>query len=225
MWVVIPTIGYSKLLISLIKDLQQDKLIDKIILTVNQKEYVDQIKKIIGFDNPAIEIVETWLMGKSIHHGWNAAIEMARRENALLAILNDDIRIMRYDSISIVARILSDNPSYALIGLNWQTPDNADDVDRELRQVHGSYRHGGVGGWAWVCDPHKIVLVPDGLVWWYGDDHIFFSAEQDGHHIGIANNIYVEHINEHTANSGDQNWTHDSKEKDYKKFQRLWPGQ
>lgn len=225
-WVTIPTIGYSELLIPLINTLEQDRSIDKIVLTVNMESYVEPIREFFRFGEPTIEIIETWPSGPSLYHGWNASIEMARQENAWLAVLNDDIRIPTPLAISTVARLLDSDPSYAIVGLNWQeSQQSADPGARPLRQVHGSYRRHGVGGFAWVCDPHKVRVVPSDFVWWYGDDHIFLSAEKDGHRVGIANHVYVEHVNALTSNSGGHEWTQEAIPKDQAAFSRIWPGE
>lgn len=224
-WVTIPTVGYSDLLIPLLNEIERDRRVDKILLTVNLEDLTEPISDFFRFAGPHIEVIETWPLGKSIHHGWNTAIQMARKQNAWLAVFNDDIRLLTPNAISNVAGVLAANPTYAIVGLNYtDTPESADSSDRPLRQVHGSYRHGGVGGWAWVCDPHKVGLVPDELVWWYGDDHLIFSAEQSGYSVGIANHVLVEHHNEATASSGEHNWTHDAKDQDRVEFHRLWPG-
>lgn len=224
-WVTIPTVGYSTMLIPLINDLERDRAIDKIILTVNLEEHVEPVQDVFRFAEPTVEVLETWPMGRSIYWGWNLSIELARKENAWLAVLNDDIRLLEPDAISTVAGLLAANPSYAIVGLNWQdSPESASNGARPLRQTHGSYRHSGVGGWAWVCDPHKVETVPEDFVWWYGDDHIFFAAERDGYKLGIADHVHVEHINELTASSGEQDWTHEAKVSDAIAFQRIWPG-
>lgn len=213
------------MLIPLVNELERDRFIDKIILTVNLEEYVDPIKDFFRFGEPNIEIVETWPQGKSLYHGWNTSIEMARKENAWLAVFNDDIRLLEPLAISRVSGLLASDPSYAIVGLNWlEPPESTDPSARPLRQVHGSYRHHGVGGFAWVCDPHKVSLVPDDLVWWYGDDHIFLSAERDGHKIGIANHVHVEHANGLTSMTSSQGWIHDAIAEDHLVFQRIWPG-
>ncbi len=221
-WVTIPTVGYSPLLVPLINALEQDRAVDKIILTINLEEFVDPIKDFFRFGPPEIEILETWPQGRSIYHGWNTAIEMAKEDDAHLAVLNDDIRLLTPNAISHVAGLLTDSPSYAIAGLNWmESPESIKPGARPLRQVHGSYRHHGVGGFAWVCDPHKIVQVPKDFTWWYGDDHIFMSAEKDGHSIGIATNVPVEHVNELTASEHD--WAQEAKGHDHKAFARIWP--
>lgn len=223
-WVTIPTIGYSHYLIPLVNELERDRAIDQILLTVNREEYVESIQDFFRFAEPTVEVIETWPLGISIHHGWNTSIELARKENAWLAVLNDDIRLLTPNAISQVAGILANNPSYAIVGLNWHgTPESANPSARPLRQTHGTYRHGGVGGWAWVCDPHKIETVPDDFVWWYGDDHIVLAAERDGHLVGIANHIKVEHFNEYTAESEGHEWTQSAKIRDHEAFQRIWP--
>lgn len=223
-WVTIPTIGHSELLLPLLRDLERDRGICKILLTVNLEEYVEPLTDFFK-DEYAPEVVETWQLGKSLYHGWNAAIQRARDANAWLAVLNDDIRLFRQDAISYTALLLDRNPEYAIIGLNWlQAPESTPRDAIPVGQVHGSYRHHGVGGFAWVCDPHKVALVPDDFVWWYGDDHLMLSAEQDGHRIGIASHAHVEHVNALTANSGEQNWTHEAIPNDHMAFQRLWPG-
>lgn len=223
-WVTIPTIGYSPYLIPLVNELERDRAIDQILLTVNLQKHVDPVRDFFRFGEPTIEVVETWPQGKSLYHGWNTSIELACKENAWLAVLNDDIRLLTPNAISHVAGLLASHPSYAIVGLDWsETPESADSGARPLRQVHGSYRHHGVGGWAWVCDPHKIVQVPDDIVWWYGDDHIFLSAEKDGHKLGIANHAHVEHYNEFTASSAEQDWTQTAKITDHEAFRRIWP--
>lgn len=225
LWVTIPTIGHSPLLIPLVNELEKDRDIDRILLTVNLEEYVEPISAFFRFGEPTIEVVETWESGKSLYHGWNRSIELARKEDAWLAILNDDVKLLEPYAISHVAGLLADNQSYAIIGLNWQeSPENTRESAAALRQVHGSYRHHGVGGFAWVCDPHKIEIVPDDFVWWYGDDHIFLAAERDGHNLGLANHVHVEHGHALTANSGEQNWTSEAIPRDHEAFQRIWPG-
>lgn len=223
-WVTIPTIGYSELLIPLVNALEQDRAIDKILLTVNLPEYVEPIQDFFRFGEPTIEVVETWQLGKSLYHGWNTAIELARKENAWLAVLNDDIRLLEPNAVSHVSGLLADNPAYAIAGLNWQEPpESTRPGAHPLRQTHGTYRHGGVGGFAWVCDPHKVELIPDDFVWWYGDDHVVFAAERDGHLLGIAEHVHVEHVNALTAESGEHNWALDAISGDHEAFQRLWP--
>ena len=226
LWVTIPTIGQSEHLVPLLREIEQDDAVDKIILTVNLQEYVAPLRMFFNNARPKIEVVQCWRRGKSLHHGWNFAIEYARKFDAQLAVLNDDISLSEPRAISQVAGLLAEYPSYAIVGLNWQeTPESTSPSARPLRAVHGSYRHHGVGGFAWVCDPHKVSLVPDDFVWWYGDDHIFLSAERDGHKIGIASHVHVEHVNALTANSGDHNWTHEAISGDTDAFRRIWPGQ
>lgn len=224
-WVTIPTIGYSDLLVPLINTLESDKSIDKILITVNQEKYIDEVNEQFKYAEPNIEIVETWCMGVSIYHGWNTSIELARQNDAWLAVLNDDIRLLEEDAVSRAIRALACDKSYAIVGLNWSEPPHSTKRGaNQLRQVHGSYRNHGVGGFAWVCDPHKVGKVPDDFVWWYGDDHLFLDAEEYGYKVGIARHAHVEHANELTANSARQEWTHYAKIEDAKAFGRLWPG-
>jgi hypothetical protein len=224
-WVTIPTIGYSELLIPLVNELERDLKIDKIILTVNREEYVEPVRSIFQFAEPTVEIIETWPQGMSLHHGWNYSIEMARKENAWLAVLNDDIRLLGPNYISYVAGLLAGNPRYAILGLEWlENPGSAKGGARPLRKVSGSYRHCGVGGFAWVCDPHKVVLVPEDYIWWYGDDHIFFSAEKAKYRLGIATQAGVEHVNSMTSRGVASEWTEEARANDTEVFRRIWPG-
>lgn len=224
--VAIPTIGYSPLLIPLVNELERDRAVDRILLTVNLEEYVEPVQDFFRFGAPTIEVIETWPLGKSLYHGWNTAIELARKEDAWLAVLNDDIRLLSPGAISHISVLLADNPSYAIVGPNWQEPpESTSPGAHPLRQVHGTYRHHGVGGFAWVCDPHKVTLVPDDFVWWYGDDHIILSAERDGHLVGIASHVHVEHEHALTANSGEHDWANEYIPSDTAAFHRIWPGQ
>lgn len=224
-WVTIPTIGHSELLIPLVNEIERDRGVSKVLLTVNQEKYVEPIRDFFRFAEPFVEIVETWPQGKSLYHGWNTSIEMARSSDAWLAVFNDDIRLTSPEAVSHAAWLLSRNPEFAVVGLNWlETPQQTPRDAVPLGVVHGSYRHHGVGGFAWVCDPHKVTFVPDDFVWWYGDDHVFLSAERDGHKLGIASHAHVEHVHALTANSGEQNWTHDAIPADTDAFHRIWPG-
>jgi hypothetical protein len=212
-------------LIPLVNEIEKDRDVDRIILTVNLEEHVEPVQDFFRFAEPTVEVVETWPQGKSLYHGWNYAIEMARKEDAWLAVLNDDIRLLTPNAISTVAGLLAKRPSYAIGGLNWQeSTKSADPSARPLRPVYGSYRRMGVGGFAWVCDPHKVELVPNDFMWWYGDDHIFESANRNGHQLGIASHVIVEHLHALTAGSGEHDWTNDAIADDYAAFERIWPG-
>lgn len=223
-WVTIPTIGYSPLLIPLVNELERDSRIDRILLTVNLQEYVEPVKEFFRFAEPNIKVLETWPQGRSIHYGWNLSMIMAQEANAWLAVLNDDIHLFEPNAISTVARLMSDNRDYAIVGLNWQeTPEATDPSAPALRSVTGSYRHYGVGGFAWVCDPHRTQRVPEELVHWGGEDHIIFQAQNAGYKIGIANHVHVEHSHPETTAKA-QEWTQQAKEQDRITFDRLYPG-
>jgi hypothetical protein len=224
-WAVIPTIGYSELLVPLVNHLEQNDNVDRILLTVNLEEYVEPIKEFFRFSEPNIEIIETWPFGRSLHHGWNVAIEMARQANAWLAVLNDDIELMASDAVAKVAEVMAAHPSYAIVGMNWlEDPENTAPGAEPVRRVHGTYRNHGVGGFAWVCDPLKTDTVPCDFEWWYGDDHLVWSAEDRGYKVGIANHVHVKHVNSLTANSGNHDWIEEAKTRDEISFRRIWPG-
>lgn len=223
LWVTIPTIGQSELLLPLVRELQRDENIDKVILTVNLEEYVEPIRSFFSGAEAWVEVVETWEQGPSIYHGWNASIKRAREANAYLAVLNDDIRLFEPNAITYSALLLEERPRYAVVGLNWLQPPTVQPPSAQMQSVKGSYRHHGVGGFAWVCDPHKVETIPDDLVHWGGDDFIFFRAEDAGYRLGIANHIHVEHpAPETTAHY--QSWTHDARIKDREVFDRYYPG-
>lgn len=223
-WVTIPTIGASDLLIPLVNALEQDCGVDKILLTVNIEEYVEPISGFFRLGEPTIEVVETWTTGKSLYHGWNLSIELARKENAWLAVLNDDVRLFEPNAISHVSGLLAVSPAYAIVGLNYFEPPESTHSDAPLlRQVHGTYRHYGVGGFAWVCDPHKVELVPNDLIHWGGDDFIFRRASDANHLLGIANHIHVEHPAPETT-AITQPWTQEAKVLDRESYERHYPG-
>lgn len=220
----IPTIGQSELLLPLVRSLEQDDAIDKIILTVNLEEYFEPVREFFRFAGPKVIVMDMSYAGRSIHHGWNNSIMWAQDSNAYLAVLNDDIRIFDPQAISQVARLLAESPKYALIGLNGhEAPDSTPEGAKSVREVHGSYRHHGVWGCAWVCDPHKIETVPDDLVHWGGDDFIFFRAMDAGYKLGIASHAHIEHPAPETT-AFYQPWTHEARGRDREAFDRYYPG-
>lgn len=219
----IPTIGHSPLLIPLVNEIEKDRAVDRILLTVNLEEYVGPVREFFRFGEPHIEIIETWSQGKSLYHGWNTALDLAEKEDAYLAVLNDDIRLFEPNAISHAAQLLETHPKYAIIGLNWQDAPSSPPAGR-IRKVNGSYRHYGVGGFAWVCDPHKMSRVPDDIVHWCGDDFLFYRARDAGHYLGIANNIHVEHPAPETT-SVTQPWTFEVRGNDREAFEAYYPGE
>lgn len=224
-WVTIPTIGQSPLLLPLLRDLEADQKVDRVFLTVNLEEFVVPVQEFFGRAYPFIEVIETWQHGKSLHHGWNTSIRDARDSDAWLAVLNDDIVLREESAVGDVAHLLSRSPRYAVIGLNWkESPDNTPHNAPAIKKVKGTYRNQGVGGFAWVCDPHKVVEVPSSFEWWYGDDHIMLSAERDGHLVGLASHVHVEHQESLTTRSSGLDWMKDSIAGDIETFRRTWPG-
>lgn len=205
---VIPTIGESPLLPDLLHLLGEEKV--DVLLLINRDGVV--------FTTPATTNV-LWLPGLSIYREWNLGVGIAQRAGYdVAAILNDDIELAP-GALRRAAGLLVDS-SMVAAGLDYF--DGAADRQPALRQVRGTYRHGGVGGFAFLVKPEFYLGVDEQFEWWGGDDDLMFQYEAQGHTVGIADGCPVTHVSETTARR--HLWTYEARARDRERFEAKYPG-
>lgn len=212
LYVAIPTIGESHLLKPLVDDLLADSAIDHILLLINQPDV--ELDDMPASDRLYIALTD----GPSIYPGWNTAIRSGALVNAWLAILNDDIAFMARNTVSQTAQLLCDYPQYVVMGFDYTNTRPADPL--EPRRVHGSYRMGGIGGFAFMVDTSRCPEVDEQFEWWGGDDDLFFQVEDGGGRLGIATGLTVSHVAETTASK--HAWTFDARDRDRERLRAKW---
>lgn len=134
----------------------------------------------------------------NIYHLWNKGIELARQARSTsLSILNDDIRI---GSGSVLAMDQIIQAGWGAVGWDYLHPD-MNNLDR-MRRVDGSYRRGGIGGFAFAINPWAPPrLIDERFSWWGGDDDLFNLIREAGFDLGVAVGIGVHHETSTSSNA------------------------
>ena len=140
------------------------------------------------------DIRDLSLMGASklsIYEMWNHMIMMAEVQEENVAILNNDILI----GPNFLSRL--DEP---LGGDIWITYP---DYDRSLKQgyrfTRGTYRQGGMSGFAFAVKHDIPVRVDTRFKWWYGDDDLAHKTVKRGGKICRVSGCHVHHLGSMTA--------------------------
>lgn len=203
----IPTIGRSPLLKPLVAALLEDGGVDEVLLICNEPEALLDIP-----GSP--RIVRVNLQERSISKWWNWAIRYASVDGSLLALLNDDIAFTVPWAVSRAAGLFDDNHDIVVLGFNYGLPGSG------IRYVEGSYRHYGVGGFAFMVDTQRCPLVDEQFQWWGTDDDLFMTVVQQGGKLALAMELTVEHVAETTAIT--EQWTYEARALDRERFVKKW---
>lgn len=164
--------------------------------------------------------------GMSIHRMWNLAADRAHllAEEAHdtvphLAFLNDDITILP-GTLAALGAVLDRDPGVWIVSADYRrrTAEGLHPAGHEL--VHGTYRHGGICGWCFMVRAGCWPGVDETLQWWYGDDDIVFTLEQQGGKAAIALGVPVDHEHEGTARH--HPWTLEARVVDAATFAAKW---
>ena len=221
--VCIPTIGESEHLGPLVKVLLADPLVSQVDLYINEVESEQEVLDHLGpIGKDDVWRVHTYeAPPETIYWSWNESILSARAAGTRLAILNDDITFPEpypvtracemWDSVSsrdLAGRI-------AILGFDHTGLLHNQTVAR----CRGSYRHGGIPGFAFMLDPEMVQVVDPRFQFWYGDDDLFFTTEQAGFRLARCA-VPVAHHTSTTALKRD--WVPDAIDRDTAKWKEKW---
>lgn len=193
--VCIPTVGESLYLPRLLESLTEDPSVGRIILYVNEPGSLQAVRDQIPAPlRSRVEVEE--VPERDFYQTWNTAMDRAADAGNLLAILNDDIAFPLYGSITLALTVWRDFPEVAILGF-----DSTESVPYQQRLLYcsGSYRHGGIPGFAFLVDPQRAGRVDESFEIWYGDDDLFFSTEAAGHRLAKCW-VRVQHAESLTLN-------------------------
>jgi hypothetical protein len=202
--VAIPTLGESPWLEPMTADLLNDSGVDAIWLLDNTKD--GSFAPLVG----RVLRIHSWRKNRRLHAHkvsgsvyrlWNLAITQARlayppSDRIALCILNDDLELPPEGCGQLGRRLIEGD--WAMLGFGYgELPDQIE------WEVSGTFRHGGLGGFAFAVDPHRVETVPDCYNWWFGDDHLVNATRRNGGRVGVCGNIRVVH---HTSTTGNAHW-------------------
>lgn len=182
--VAIPTIGASDLLPGLLDFLLLDSSVKVIELYVNDPTKVRSVRNIVRgmktCDNSKIRIRRA--PEKTIYPSWNMALDSAELLGLTAFILNDDIDFPELDPITEALNwwARNDDRDIAIMGFD-HTAERT-----EVGMCEGSFRHGGIPGFAFGADPTRCARVDEQFGWWYGDDDLFFGTAAKGHKLALC---------------------------------------
>lgn len=125
--------------------------------------------------------------GWSIYRTWNFGMRLGAYLKVPTLILNDDI-ILNPGAATKMCDELAKG-EWAVLGFDYKpgwwrngpTPTN------------GTYRHGGVGGFAFGVNPRLCARVDRRFRWWGGDDDLMFATRDAGGKVGILGGAIVQH--------------------------------
>lgn len=212
--VFIPTIGRSPVLVELILSLAADPIVRRITIGDNGME-PDQLALIEAACDRIFYAEVTDQRGVGLYAMWNQAITEA---DGHLAILNDDVRIpMGMVSCLALAALAHDLtlvcPDYALTDPH---------LSLHVELVQGTYRDGGVCGFAFLVDADRCPLIDERFRIWYGDDDLVWKIREQGGRVGILRGLPVEHLGSLSVNSSD--WVPAAQAEDAALWQSLGRG-
>jgi hypothetical protein len=183
----------------------------------------DQVEPFLGPGCVRLEMPDLGLYGMW-HVIWETAArtaEQLEQSEWEVAFLNSDIDLLP-GSIMQMREALREHDLGAI----------APDYNRRcfegrevpgIRQVKGSYRHGGMPGWCFMLRGelyNQGLRIDRDFEWWCGDDDVFFQVEQLGWPLGILEGLPVDHVGEATARHHD--WTELAKARDMKRLEAKW---
>lgn len=134
----------------------------------------------------------------SIYRLWNRGADFLRELGCCdkVVFLNDDIHLLAAGS-GWLERLV--RPLY---NDYWVTcPDHlGQQIPGQITDVRGTYRHGGMCGFAFAIDINKCPRFDERYHWWYGDDDFAFRVERAGGKIGRVGGLHLHHDHSTTLN-------------------------
>lgn len=130
----------------------------------------------------------------NIYSLWNLGIDAGRKQGCHVAVLNDDVWL-DHRTLLPISQIL-DSTNRAIAGWDWVHTDQYQ-LDR-VQHVKGTYRRGGIGGFAFAVNPKLVQPIDERFQWWGGDDDLVYQTKRNGYQVVLAVGLGVVH---HTSTS------------------------
>lgn len=156
--VVIPTKSNFDGLFFLIKQLQADDSVERIVVVADGR---DAFKHVASKFGPKMKVFEVDL-SIGIHKMWNVGIEYLVNEQNHIAFINDDVSLSD-NAMTNVCKFLDEHQDVGLVSPSW-----TDDMSGEFHEITA------FGGF---CMCVQSSLIPEwrfdeSMKWWYGDNDI-----------------------------------------------------
>lgn len=166
----------------------------------------------------------------TIYEMWNEAFRYALdafpNGEVNLALLNNDIRLAPGTLAALSKALRSDEAWWAVsVDPTWRVEQGLA-LHPEPVEAFGTYRHGGLVGWAFMVKAENWRDVEHPVDpqfrWWGGDDDLVFSIAERGGKVARVRGVPCDHVGEGTAQDTGNEWVHAEKEQDRKRFEAKW---
>lgn len=173
---IIPSIGKSGMLPDLLNVLNRAKVTT---IIVDNWESPTEAKN-YAYDGGAIYMHRP---GWNIYKTWNLGIRLGALRKEPVLVLNDDIALTVEGVLAMEEALEIDD--WAILGFDYDTPVWQGYRDRGYRKVNGTFRLGGIGGFAYGVNPRKCGRCHQGFIWYGGDDDLMYHTLKLGGKLGI----------------------------------------
>lgn len=180
---VIPSIGISPLLPELLSTLKEASVTTIIVDNAQTRTLAESV----SFEYGAVYMHRP---GWNIYKTWNLGIRLGSLKNENVLVLNDDIRL-NVDGIHAMDKELTNG--WALLGFDYNKTVDQGYSNNGIKEVVGSFRLGGIGGFAFGVNPRLSGRCHTGFIWYGGDDDLFYHTQSLGGKLGLMMGNPVTH--------------------------------
>lgn len=175
-----------------------------------------------------VHIIDATGMGiyKMWNVGWQFAIDNENRGPSNIAFLNNDIHFMP-NTIKKLTEVLRRREDALVVYPDYDRPTSQRiSPGQQVRATYGTKKDGGMCGHCFVirgeAAKHNLPMFDEQFEWWCGDDDFARNVERYPASQYRVVGWPCDHINEATANNGDNDWTHAAKQRDLDRFAAKW---
>lgn len=135
--------------------------------------------------------------GWTVYEMWGLGVDLARELGAeAVAVLNNDL-VLAPGTIAQLTAAIEETGAWVAYP-NYDRPLLLPVEELGVRETSGTYRHGGMSGSAFMLDVREgrvdwKPLVDPGFKFWYGDDDLAFTVEQQGGRQVRVSGLGIEH--------------------------------
>ncbi len=216
--VAIPTIGASKFAPRLYRNMAVASIERGIkIMVMSNLNHAEVAQQVVdGGLQPGV-IVNT--EGQGLYEQWGSAVTAGLLQGATAVhILNDDVILPPLSAVGMYD-FMEQHRDVAMAGYDYKT--NLVIGKPVAEPVVGSWRMGGIGGFAFAVNP-EISGVPDcQFEWWGGDDDWVWSVLKSKRKAVLVRGLPVRHP-EPEQSAVTQEWTGPAKGRDHGRLLAKW---
>lgn len=183
---------------------------------------------LVGIEGTEVHLIDATGQGiyKMWNMGWQFAIDNENRGPSNIAFLNNDIHFLP-GTIERLVKVLRRQEDALVTYPDYDRPtSNRVTPGYNIRATKGTKKDGGMCGHCFVVRGEAakkgLSMFDEQFEWWCGDDDFAKNVENYPASQYRVVGLPCDHLNEATANNGDNEWTHEAKGRDLARFAAKW---